>query len=406
MAAALQLMATKALDMDPLISHRIPIAEAPRAYELITGRSEPSLGVVLQYDIHRELTARIDVRPAPAVRTKSASGRIRVGVIGAGNFAKAVAIPNLAKRPDIELRGIVSAAGASARQTADRFGFAYCASSVDQVIADPDIDAIAIFTRHDLHAAQAAAALDAGKHVFLEKPLAITHEGLKLVTRAAQRAAARGIHLAVGFNRRFAPMALETAAFLSDRHGPLVLQYRANAGALPRDHWTRDPVVGGGRIIGEGCHFVDLLTFLAGAPPVRVQATGDLARDDVLVMLDFADGSVGTVVYAAGGDRALGKERLEVLGAGRASVLDDFRELTLVRDGSSKHRRDRFGQDKGHKAQWDAFAGAIRGEPSRLTLREMVATTLATFAAMESLAGGVAVPVDVDAFLHGLSAEP
>jgi polar amino acid transport system substrate-binding protein len=197
-------------------------------------------------------------------------------------------------------------------------------------------------------------------------------------------------------------MALMVARSLADRHGPLVLHYRAAAGVLPPDHWTRDPAVGGGRIIGEGCHFIDLLTFLAGAVPVRVHAIGDVARDDIVASIDFADGSVGTMTYAASGDRALGKERLEVLGPGRAAVLDDYRRTTLVRHGRRTVRRDWWSQDKGHRAQWNAFLAATRGGAPMLTLRDMAATTLATFAIMESLATGAAVPVDVDGFLGGL----
>jgi len=251
---------------------------------------------------------------------------------------------------------------------------------------------VAILTRHHLHARQDLAALAAGKHVFCEKPLALNAGELDEIENALLVDG----HplLMVGFNRRFAPLARQLKDFLESRQEPLAAHYRVNAGYIPLNHWTHDPQVGGGRIIGEGCHFVDFLTFLVGAPPVsvRAQALPDAGRyreDNVLLTLSFPDGSLGTVSYLANGDKSFPKERVEVFSAGQVAVLDDYRLLETVRDGRRQVYRSRLRQDKGHRAEWEAFVSAVLADgPPPIPYRDIFGVMRTTFAAVEALRRG------------------
>jgi predicted dehydrogenase len=294
--------------------------------------------------------------------------------------------------PGVELIGLASGSGLSAQHAGRRFGFAYAASDADELLRDERINTLAVLTRHSEHAAQAAMALSAGKHVFCEKPLAIDEPGLQQVAGALQDAP--GL-LTVGFNRRFAPLALRMKEFFAGRGEPLALSCRVNAGRLPDDHWLLDPRQGG-RLIGEACHFIDLLAFLAGSHPVEVRAHG-LARDrqgGALVQLRFADGSQGTVAYLTNGDPGLPKERMEVFGGGRAAALDDFRRLELARGGRRQVIRSLWKQDKGHRALWAAFVQAVRaGGPPPIPYDELFGVSRVTLAAAQSLQSGEAVPL-------------
>ena len=264
------------------------------------------------------------------------------------------------KKLDVEFRGVATASAPSAQQTATRFGFGYAATDWRQVIDDDSVDAVLIATRHDLHASIAAAALRAGKAVFLEKPMALAEDELEDLL-AAWRSSGRVLQ--VGFNRRFAPTYQRLKACYANRRAPLVMAYRVNAGAVAPTSWIVDPVQGGGRLVGEVCHMVDVLVDLAGAPVVSVyaQAAASVSADDVLLTLSFGDGSIGTIVYASGGDRSLPKEYLEVLGGGTAAVLDDFRTLSLHAGGKTTRHGGQFArQDKGHTAELAAFLEAVR----------------------------------------------
>jgi predicted dehydrogenase len=296
----------------------------------------------------------------------------------------------------VELRGVATGSGPSAQQTAGRFGFAYATADWRAVVHDPEIDAVLVATRHDLHAAVAAEALERGQAVFLEKPMALTEEELATLQAAARRS---GRPLQVGFNRRFAPTVRALKAAFAARRDPLVLTYRVNAGRVAAGSWVADPVQGGGRLVGEVCHMVDTLSFLVGRPVLRVYAQPLLGQasptaDDVLVTLTFADGSVGTIAYASGGDRSLPKERLEVFGDGKTVVLDDFVALTLHEGGRAKRVARPGTQDKGHGAELAAFVDAVRhGGPSPVDPEEAAHVTRVTFAAVESARTGL--PVDL-----------
>jgi polar amino acid transport system substrate-binding protein len=302
-------------------------------------------------------------------------------MIGAGNFAKGVLIPALKKVPDVALGAVVTSGGISARHAASKFGFASAATDASSVIDDADTDAVIIATRHSSHARLAKQALAAGKHVFCEKPLALSREELAEVMDAAARSS--GI-LTVGFNRRCAPQLREIKQTIAGRAGPLMMSYRVNAGAVPATSWLVGEE-GGGRVVGEACHFVDTLSFLAGSPVVRVAASRlEDAADAVAATLTFADGSIGTILYTSVGDPSFPKERLEVFAADRVAVLDDFRSLTISRAGK-RRRRKTLSRDKGHAALLADFVAAARGKgPLPMTPAEIENVTAATFAIEEA----------------------
>lgn len=403
MEAFIQLLGSGRITVEPLISHRFAIGDAAKAYGLISGKTgERFLGVVLTYDMQREQEGRVDLsperRPSP---TPSKQPAVRVGMVGAGTFPNATLLPAIHRLSGLDLVGIVSGSGVTARVSGARYGFSYCASELTALLSDEQINWLVVATRHDLHAQQAIAGLQAGKDVFVEKPLALNRADLAHVLQTQQQT---GRRLLVGFNRRFAPMVVAARRFLGGDHRPLIATCRINAGAIPREHWTQDPSVGGGRIIGEACHFIDLLQFLVGSSPVSVQTQAvevhDTPVDDeALITLRFADGSVGTIIYTAGGDRAFGKERVEVFGNERVVTLDDYRTLELVAQGKRSRQRERLRPDKGYRHLWEALiAAAQSGLPSPISVDEIVSAHLATFAAVESLRLGIAVKVDASAF--------
>ncbi len=386
------MLASGRLNVRPLITHRFPIEQAAEAYEVITGKKEePFLGVLLTYPETGTSApgSRVDfpsaIKPGPEKR-----GSLKLGILGAGLFANATLLPAIHKNKDIQMVGIASAGGLHAQHSGKKFGFAYATSSAEEILNDPAINTVAILTRHDCHAELVLKALQAGKHTFVEKPLAINREQLADIEEALH--AAPGIFLTVGFNRRFAPLAQQLKAHFTRRSEALFMHYRVNAGYLPLSHWLHEPAIGGGRIIGEVCHFVDFLTFLVGAAPLSVSAhalpgNGKYREDNVSMTFTFRDGSVGVVDYLANGDKSYPKERVEVFCGGRIAVLDDFRTLETVKDG--RRKLVKHSQDKGWYHEWAAFAGAIRaGGPPPIPYEQLIGVTGATFAAVESLRSG------------------
>ena len=333
----------------------------------------------------------------------AAVGAVTLGVIGAGMFAMGTLLPVIKSVGGVEMSGVCTATGVRARHAAEKFGFRYCATDENEILRDERVNTVLIATRHNLHARQVLAALRAGKHVFCEKPLCLTEEELAEIVTA--RTQVDHASLMVGFNRRFSPMAQRLKGFFAATQEPLLMHYRVNAGFLDADHWTQDPDEGGGRILGEVCHFIDFLTFVAGAFPVRVQthslANGGLYSDDNLtIQLEFANGSQGTITYVANGDKAYSKERVEVFGGGGVGVSEDFRELELSRGGRKQSERSRVSQDKGHRAEWEAFLKALRsGGPAPIPFEEIAAVSLATLRALRSRRLGEPVVVDTPAFL-------
>ncbi|HEU4556411.1 MAG TPA: Gfo/Idh/MocA family oxidoreductase, partial [Longimicrobium sp.] len=354
---------------------------------------EAFAGVLLTYPERRgEPVRRVNLSSRPAA--KDALG---IGFIGAGNFARAMLLPRFQKLPGAALVGVSTATGMNAKSVGERFGFGYATTDTAALLADPKVHAVVIATRHASHARFAAQALRAGKAVFVEKPLALDEEGLQEVLAA--QAESGGV-LAVGFNRRFSPLAATVKEAFTPGL-PLALAYRVNAGAIPRESWIHDPDDGGGRIIGEVCHFVDLCQYVTGDLPVEAfahalgGAEGGL-HDTVAITLRFARGSVATISYFATGDKSFAKERLEVFGGGTLAVLDDFREVTVSR-GGKRTRVKKLSQEKGFDHEVAAFAAAAReGGALPISLESLVATTRATFAIVESLRTGTAVAVTRD----------
>ena len=399
MEAFLQLLADRKVNVEPLITHSFDIENALAAYELITGKSQqPHLGVLIRYSEVETSTAAIRLQSGLGLvpKGRASSAEIRIGVLGAGNFAQGTLIPAIKKNRSAQLAGICATNGARARAVASKFGFAYCTCDEEQIYSDPEINTVVIATRHHLHAAQIMRVLEAGKHVFCEKPLCLNEEELHRISDVYRDA--ENLGLMAGFNRRFAPMAHRMKSFLRQSSSPLIMHYRVNAGALPKDHWINDPEQGGGRILGEVCHFVDFLSFLCGATPITVEAHSCPSQGEdvsVVIHLGFANGSLGTVHYACNGDRAYSKERVEVFGGGCVAVLDDFRRLDLVRHGKKQSFRSLLKQDKGHKAEWQAFAESIRiGSEAPIPFDEIAATTLATIRIAESLRSGRAEQIE------------
>ncbi len=387
--AMLDAIAQGRVDVAKLITRALPQAEAASAYDAIVKDSNV-LGVVMTYP----------EQPAPVGRTTIlkpssngvAAGPVVAGVIGAGNFTKLVLLPAI-KAAGATMRSVASAGGVSSLHAARKFEADEATTDYRAMLADKSINTVFITTRHNQHARMVVEALEAGKHVFVEKPLAIDAEGLEAV-RAARRAHP-GSHLMVGFNRRFAPHTRKARELLAGRAHPICAHITVNAGDIPGDNWNHDPNVGGGRIIGEGCHFIDLARALVNSPIERVGAVmfgpmfGGVREDKMSISLTFADGSIATILYWANGPKSFPKERVEVFSEGRVLVIDNWRRL-LGFDWRVPKMSMR--QDKGHNAEVAAFVSAIRqGGAPLIPFEELDEVTRASFAAMRSARDGVIV---------------
>jgi predicted dehydrogenase/threonine dehydrogenase-like Zn-dependent dehydrogenase len=404
LSAFLQLVADSALDLPALTTHRFPIDQATRAYDLIMGNTRDFfLGVLITNAWDDSGVAPNLVERIPVSKVAPSSGSIGLGVLGAGSFAQTTLLPALKAIPRVSLIGVCNATGPRSRNAAEKFGFSYCSNSDAELLQDQKIKAVIIATRHHLHASQTLAALHAGKAVFCEKPLCLNETELaSLICASANLNAPL---LMVGFNRRFAPMAVALKKFVAEIHEPLAIHYRVNAGYIPPDHWVNDPEQGGGRILGEVCHFVDFLCFLAGACPIEVQAqtvgnSGQYSMDNVVASLKFANGTLGTISYLANGDKSASKERIEVFGGGSVAILEDFRRLELIRNGRKQITRARWAQDKGHKTEMQAFVDALQGQtPPPIRFEELVGSTLATLRLQNSSQTGQPVAVAPSEFI-------
>jgi polar amino acid transport system substrate-binding protein len=406
MEAFLQLVARGQVRTKPLVTHRFPIEEAPQAYELITGQSEKAIAVLLEYSARTEmpLSARVDLHPTRAVaRPVGRDGRNTVGFIGAGNFARACLLPPLQRSHGVKLTGIATTRGVTAKEAAKQFGFGYCTTDPAEILADPETDTVFIATRHDSHAGLVVNAIEAGKNVFVEKPLCLNREELARI-EAAYRA--RPVVLMVGFNRRFAAATVELRRWLArigkTDSAPCVMSYVIHAGKLPQGHWALDPRQGG-RILGEICHFVDLLAHLAGSPSISVQATpvrslqpaavgsghaaAPSASDQgVSAILQFANGSSGSILYHDLGHSGMPKERLEISCSGQTALLDNFERVVFYSD-RKPHVVKASG--KGHAEEVRAFLEALRsGSPAPISFEEILQTTRLTFDLEDSLRSG------------------
>lgn len=391
----LRLLAGGSVRVDDLITHRFPLDRAEDAYHLILEGDEPYIGVVLTYPdersappVSRTVHLETEARPSQA-RTKD----LGVGVIGTGLFARSTILPALKKTTGLRLRGVAASTGLNARHAAERFRFDYCSTDYRELLQDPEVDLVFVLTRHGSHASMVAECLEAGKHVFVEKPLALDRQQLARVEDAYR--ASRGMEtpptLMLGFNRRYSAPAQWLKELFSECTEPMSVHYTVNAGPIPLDHWTYDPEEGGGRIVGEVCHFVDLVQFFTGSRPVRVHAEslsseGYHLTDNVAITLKMADGGIASITYLAGGDKRYPKERVEVFGGGAVGVIDNFRGASFTFRGRTRNKKLRMGSDWGHAAEVRALSEALgEGRPLPATFDDYLSTTLTTFAAEESL---------------------
>jgi len=395
--AILSALRDKLLRVDNLITDRFPIADAAAAYAKVATRSD-SLGIILQYPDPVERSGVVRLKQV----SSAAAGKAIVGVVGAGNFANAVLLPALAKTP-ARLAYVADLNGAAAREGARKYDGEQAVTDYRMILDDPEVNAVFITVGHHLHARFVCEALKAGKHVFVEKPLAMNKKELDEVISAYQSLApdpanqAKGDHspfpiphsLSVGFNRRFSPHTKKMRDLLKGRSGPLCLNMTINAGIIPPEHWTQDPERGGGRIIGEGCHFIDLLSYLAGSPVRTVSAVmvgeGPAVRDDkTSIIMGFADGSIGTVNYFANGPKSYPKEMLEVFSDGRVLKMENFRVTGGYGfKGFRTFKTSR--QDKGHRAEIAAFIDlVVQGGGPLIPFEELINATRASFAAVTS----------------------
>jgi predicted dehydrogenase/threonine dehydrogenase-like Zn-dependent dehydrogenase len=374
--AVLDMMADGRLDVKALISHRFEIADAEQAYELVGGGSK-SLGILLRYPGQSiDAAARTVALTAVASTGTAPSGARGVSFIGSGNYATSVLVPAF-KAAGARLRSVASSAGVSGLHVARKFGFEETTTEAERLFGDPATEAVVITTRHDSHAQYVLRAVEAGKHVFVEKPLCLTIAELVAIEAAVAARRAQGAPvpmLMVGFNRRFAPHVQRIRQLLSGESGPKAFVMTVNAGAIPAEHWTQDSASGGGRILGEACHFIDLLRFLADSPIARWERSDmeSPTNDTVTLLLRFANGSLGTIHYFANGNKAFPKERLEVFAAGRILQLDNFRKLVgFGWPGFSAMKLWR--QDKGQKECARHFMNAMAsGGPSSIPLEDVL----------------------------------
>lgn len=384
--AILDLMSAGLIDVTELITHRYQFENVSEAYDLLTN-DNGALGILLQYDTPveaRHIDSVALAKPSAADR----ESQVSIGVFGAGNYASRVLIPAF-KASGARLHSIVSAGGTSAVVHGKANGFEAATATAELILGNAEINTVAIATRHDSHASMACAALEAGKHVFVEKPLALNMSELDRVKAAHE---ASGKHLMVGFNRRFAPQIRTMKALLDFVAEPKTFMMLMNAGQIPPDHWTQDRAIGGGRIIGEACHHIDLMRFLAGAPIVSVQArrmgsnsAAPILEDKAVIVLGFADGSFGTIHYLANGGSSFPKERIEVFTSGRTLQLDNFLSLRGY-NWPGFQKETLWRQDKGQTACVKAFVDAIgAGGASPISANELFEVARVTIEAAEKL---------------------
>jgi predicted dehydrogenase len=386
MEAFLDLLASRAIVPDRLLEVRFPVEEGGKAYSAVEAGAYT--GII---DYHAEAVAplpaaRASREPAAAPRPL---GQLRLGCIGAGSFARGVIFPPLRSCAGVVLTSVASTTGAVSASARSGFGFALAETPAD-LLSNPDVDAVFILTRHDSHAGYVTAALEQGKQVFVEKPLALTHEQLTSIRVAYSAALEKGQtpFLMVGYNRRFAPLTAKLKDFFRARTEPMFLNIRCNAGYIQRDSWIQDQA-NGGRIIGEVCHFVDWARFVIGCPVRELDAVAlpdndRYRRDNVTITMRFADGSLANLVYLANGDRSIPKEFFEVFSGGRIARLDDFRSLQLASNGKLEEIKGR--QDKGHARELTLTTAAmLSGGAAPIPLAELVETTAITLAIEEAL---------------------
>jgi predicted dehydrogenase/threonine dehydrogenase-like Zn-dependent dehydrogenase len=400
----LRLTSQGRVQLDPLITHRFALEDASRAYETIMDPSRNSLAVLVKYpgaDLAEPLTEfrpqrRVEVNGQPG-----ASSAIGVALVGAGNLARWAHLPNLKKTPGARLRAIHSASGSRGKSYALRFGAEYCATDYGEILKDPEVQVVVIVSRNQQHASQALAALRAGKHVFVEKPMALTQEECRELSQAVEDT---GKHLTVGFNRRYAPTYVALKKQIAKRTGPAVLNCRVNSPGISGSYWMADPAIGGA-ILGEACHFVDLMYWLLDSEPVEVSAYSlptdkrdPIGQNNLVAAFRFADGSIANLTYCTLGSRTSGGERLEAFTPGVGSEAEDFKQ-SVIRTGIVRKRSSWFAE-KGYEAQMRAFFATLQeGKPPAITVRDGVRSTLGCLCMLQSAREHAPRAINIENFL-------
>jgi len=418
MQAFQELIYEKKIDLGYLTTHTFKLEDAPAAYEMMMTKSEPYIGILIEYDASKELERQKIILKPPTSNLQPQT--VSIGFIGAGSYAQSHLLPNISKK-DAILKGVMTSSGTSSRSVAERFGFEFCTSDEHDILENDEINTIFIATRHDSHAEYVIKALKAGKHVFVEKPLCLNEAELNEIAETYNSSALRppnGITnddsrgkagmplgyssdqtnqrindstirpiLMVGYNRRFSPLVQKIKMKLGE--GPMAMIYRVNAGNLPADSWAHDKEIGGGRIVGEVCHFVDLLTFINGSLPISVSAEAmkdpNHLNDTLNVSLKYDNESIGTISYMANGAKSLSKERVEVHCHGNSAILDDFINLSTYTN-SGKKKTKLLTQNKGQKIEIRKFTEAIReGASAVIPFNEIVNSSIVTLKIIESI---------------------
>jgi polar amino acid transport system substrate-binding protein len=390
MEAFLEMVSKGLVNVKPLITYTFEIEKAEEAYDIVLGNNPmPHVGILLKYsENHSKFLSKKLTNAEPVER-------INVGFIGAGSFAQSYLIPNV-KSYGASLDVVVTTKGINSKNVADKFKFNACSSDINDILGKADINTVFIATPHSLHATQVIESLKANKNVYVEKPLAITEAELNTIIETK---ALYNHPLMVGFNRRFAPICEDIKREFKNSGSPLVVNIRINAGYIPKDHWIQNPSIGAGRIIGEMCHFIDLMQFFTDSEPVRVYA--DCIRtqnekikpdDNIAVILRFSDGSIGNLTYVSNGDKALPKEQIEIFGAEKAAVINDFQNGSIYYNNK---RRLLKSSGKGHKEEVNAFLKSLEvGSDSPIDFRSLCLTTLTTFKIIDSLNTGISQEIN------------
>ena len=384
MQAFLDLLTTGKVDVRKLIDKVFPIEDASQAYNSLAQEENKPLAVLFGYSASpwQKLLHRVDLKPPEKV-----TGKVNVAVIGAGSFAQAYHLPNMKKLPYYNIKAIVTGTGVNARTLAEKFGAQYCSTDYKDVLSDKDIDMVLIATRHNLHAPIICEAAGAGKHIFVEKPIALTYEECNDIYTAIDKS---GVNLTVGFNRRFAPLAQKAKSALAKRTGPVMINLRVNSPGMKKEHWINDPEEGGGAIVGEACHFFDLLSWLVGAEPRRIYAemvssndASSVDANNIVCSLSFEDGSVASLAYTTIGSQSFSKERLEVFADNRVVVIDDFKELTIVDNDTRVEKSPQA--DKGHFELLRAYGRLLKGESGNKDLPAVLDGIRATVCSLKAI---------------------
>jgi predicted dehydrogenase len=400
----LRLAAVGSVQLSPLVTHTFPLEDARKAYQTIFDSNSNSLAVLLKYPAASSTEPLVDFQPRHQVELrarKKTEGTLGVAVAGAGNLARWVHLPNLKKIGGVHLRAVHSSSGPRGKSYAKRFGVDYCSSDYQEMLRDPSIDVVVITSRNPQHAPQTLAALQAGKHVFVEKPMALTEEECRTLNRAVEET---GKQIAVGFNRRFAPSYVQLKKQLVRRTGPAVLNCRINSPGISGSYWMADPA-SGGAVIGEACHFADLMYWLLGAEPVAVSAFSlpvgkkdPIGENNLVASFRFADGSIGNLTYCTVGSRTSAGEFVEVFAPGLGASAEDFKRVAIK--STTVRKQSSWFAEKGYATQLQSFVESFRaGTPPVVAVRDGARATIACVRMLESARHQVVTAIDLDAVL-------